>query len=150
MKNTTFPTPQDAESAFYEALESSNLEAMMEVWAEDEEVICVHPGGPRLAGLEQVRESWARMFGSGQRMRIHLSHQVVIPGMMLAVHSVHENIQLPGESRPRPPAIATNVYLRIGNGWRMIAHHASPAPQGVRLLVEARVEGPAEGPKVFH
>jgi hypothetical protein len=24
--------------------------------------------------------------------------------------------------------VATNVYLRTGAGWRMIAHHASPAP----------------------
>ena len=30
-----FPTPQDAEAAFYEALERADLEAMMAVWAED-------------------------------------------------------------------------------------------------------------------
>ena len=55
MKKTTFSTAQDCEAAFYEALEACDLEAMMEVWAEDEEVVCVHPGGPRLAGLQQVR-----------------------------------------------------------------------------------------------
>ncbi len=146
MKKTTFPTPQDAEAAFYDALESSNLEAMMEVWAEDEEVVCVHPGGSRLTGLEQVRESWTQLFGSGQQMKVRLTHQVVVAGMMVAVHSVHENIQLPGEARPRPPVIATNVYLRTENGWRMVAHHASPAPQGARLPVES----PADGPKVLH
>ena len=43
-----FPTPQDAESAFYEALERADLEQMMAVWSEDEEIVCVHPGGPRL------------------------------------------------------------------------------------------------------
>ena len=48
MKRSTFPTPQDAEAAFYEALERADLEAMMEVWAEDEEIVCVHPAGPRL------------------------------------------------------------------------------------------------------
>src|SRR5260370_305974 len=50
VKKSTFPTPQDAENAFYEALEAGELEAMMEVWAEDEEIVCVHPGGARLAG----------------------------------------------------------------------------------------------------
>ena len=43
------PTAQDAENAFYEALEHGDLEGMMAVWAEDEEIICVHPTGPRLS-----------------------------------------------------------------------------------------------------
>ena len=143
MKKSTFPTPQDAEAAFYEALEAADLDAMMEVWAEDEEIVCVHPGGPRLAGFEQVRGSWAQIFGSGQRLKVHISNQVVLSGMMLAIHSVHENILVQGESRSRAPITATNVYLRTGGGWRMILHHGSPAP------AEARV--PAESsPKILH
>jgi len=50
---------------------------------------------------------------------------------MLAVHSVFENFSLegaaPGDARPAP-IVATNVYLRTAAGWRMIVHHASPAP----------------------
>ena len=142
VKKSTFPTPQDAEAAFYEALEAGELEAMMEVWAEDEEVVCVHPGGARLAGYDQVRESWAQILGSGQRLKVHVSNQVVLSGMMLAIHSVHENILVQGESRSRPPVAVTNVYLRTGNGWRMILHHGSPAPQVPRA--------PAESPKILH
>jgi ketosteroid isomerase-like protein len=143
VKKSTFPTPQDAEAAFYEALEAADLDAMMEVWADDEEIVCVHPGGPRLAGFEQVRGSWAEIFGSGQRLKVHISNQVVLSGMMLAIHSVHENILVQGESRSRAPITATNVYLRTGKGWRMILHHGSPAP------AEARV--PAESsPKILH
>jgi len=44
------------------------------------------------------------------------------------VHSVHEVITVAGELRARAPVVATNVYLRTATGWRMIAHHASPAP----------------------
>ena len=142
MKKSTFPTPQDAEAAFYEALEAAELEAMMEVWAEDEEIVCVHPGGPRLAGFEQVRGSWAEIFGSGQQLKVHISNQVVLSGMMLAIHSVHENILVQGETRSRAPITATNVYLRTGGGWRMILHHGSPAPQMPRA--------PAESPKILH
>jgi ketosteroid isomerase-like protein len=143
MKRSTFPTPQDAETAFYEALERADLDAMMEVWAEDEEIVCVHPGGPRLNGYEQVRESWAQMFKSRQRLQVHLSHQMHVQGMMLSIHSVHENIAVAGEPKPRPPMVATNVYLRTGNGWRLLVHHASPAPA-------APAPPPAEGPKVLH
>ena len=142
MKKSTFPTSQDAEAAFYEALEAGDLEAMMEVWAEDEEVVCVHPGGPRLSGYDQVREGWAQLFGPGQRFKVHLSNQAVFSSMMLAVHSVHENILVQGEQRPRLPIAATNVYLRTGNGWRMVLHHGSPAPQPPRAGVDP--------PKILH
>ncbi|MBV8031590.1 MAG: nuclear transport factor 2 family protein [Betaproteobacteria bacterium] len=128
-----FPTAQDAENAFYEALESADLEAMMAVWAEDEEIVCIHPTGPRLAGQEQVRQSWAKIFSGGARNRVHVTHQVTLSGMMMEVHSVHENFALeddaPGRGDARPaPIVATNVYLRTAAGWRMIVHHASPAP----------------------
>jgi len=139
-----FPTAQDAENAFYEALERTDLEGMMAVWAEDEDIVCVHPGGPRLTGQDEVRESWARMFAAGGRARVHISQQVAISAMMLAVHSVHENFTVEGEAQPRAPIVATNVYLRTAAGWRMIVHHASP---GVVPPVPARREA---APKFLH
>jgi uncharacterized protein (TIGR02246 family) len=138
-----FPTAQDAENAFYEALERSDLEGMMQVWSEDEEIVCVHPAGQRLAGQEQVREAWRQMFAGGQHMRIQVTQQVAVTGMMIAVHSVHEVITVAGEQRPRPPVIATNVYLRTAAGWRMVVHHASPAPGPA-------AEPPAAAPKILH
>ncbi|MGH8706086.1 MAG: YybH family protein [Burkholderiales bacterium] len=143
MTSKIFPTAHDAESAFYEALERADLEAMMAVWAEDEEIVCVHPAGQRLTGAEQVRESWRQMFAGGSNLRVQIAQQVAIAGMMVAVHSVHENITVAGEKRPRPPVVATNVYLRTAAGWRMIVHHASPAPG-------APAEPAAEAPKILH
>lgn len=128
MSTKIFPTAQDAENAFYEALERGDLEGMMAVWAEDEEIICVHPGGPRLSGPDEVRASWARIFSGGAGPRVHITQQVALTAMMLAVHSVHENFTIEGDARAQVPVIATNVYLRTAAGWRMIVHHASPAP----------------------
>ena len=130
MSGKIFPTAQDAESAFYEALERCDLDGMMAVWAEDEEIVCVHPAGARLTGQDQVRESWAKMFAAGPRARLTIEQQVAISGMMLAVHSVFESFTLPAAKGPAQPApiVATNVYLRTAAGWRMIVHHASPAP----------------------
>ena len=131
MSGRIFPTAQDAENAFYEALEGADLEGMMAVWAEDEEIVCVHPTGPRLTGQDQVRRSWAEIFAGGARTRVHLTQQVVLSGMMLEVHSVQENFAAENESQgaARPaPIVATNVYLRTAAGWRMIVHHASPSP----------------------
>jgi uncharacterized protein (TIGR02246 family) len=128
-----FPTAQDAENAFYEALERCDLDGMMAVWAEDEEIVCVHPAGARLSGQDQVRESWAKMFAAGPHARVRVEQQVAISGMMLAVHSVFETFSIPGKvpgaaPQQQPPIVATNVYLRTAAGWRMIVHHASPAP----------------------
>ena len=144
MRPTAFPTPQDAENAFYEALERADLEAMMAVWAEDEEIVCVHPTGPRLAGHEQVRESWRRIFSGGGGTRLQVTQQVTTQAMMVAIHSVHESAPAAGNRKPAT-VVATNVYLRTAAGWRMILHHASHAPgqaEGARAA-----EAP---PKILH
>jgi len=138
-----FPTAQDAENAFYESLERGDLDLMMAVWAEDEDIVCVHPAGARIAGQEQVRDSWRRILASGQRLRVQVTQQVALTGMMVEVHSVHEVITVIGERVARPPMVATNVYLRTAAGWRMVVHHASPAPG-------APAELPADPPKLLH
>jgi ketosteroid isomerase-like protein len=149
LKKTTFLTPQEAETAFYEALERADLDAMMEIWSEDDEVSCIHPGGPRLTGYEQVRENWARIFRSRQRLQVQLSDQVIVSGMMFSVHSLHENILVrgaPGQAGGvRSIVVTTNVYMRSASGWRMVLHHGSPAPAPV-----VRREVPVEAPKVLH
>ena len=142
MATRIFPTAQDAEAAFYEALERADLELMMAVWSEDEDIVCVHPGGPRLAGQDQVRASWRQILAGGTRARVQVSQQVMIAGPMVAVHSVQENFSVPGETRPMPAVVATNVYLRTAAGWRMVAHHGSPAP--------GPAETPRDVPKILH
>ena len=146
MKKALYASPQDAESAFYDALTKADLDAMLAVWADDDDIYCVHPNGARIAGVEQVRESWRRIFSSGQTMRFQLRDQQYVQGMMLSVHSVYEHIIVTGEQRPRGPVVATNVYLRTERGWRMVAHHASPAPATAAVEPESR----RAAPKTLH
>jgi uncharacterized protein (TIGR02246 family) len=136
MKKTLFATPQDAEAAFYEAFMKNDLEAMMSVWADDDEIYCVHPHGPRLTGIARVRESWRQIFAGEQRLRFQVRQQHVIQAMMVSVHSVYEQITIAGESRARGCMAVTNVYTRTESGWRMIVHHASPAPETEEPAVE--------------
>jgi len=60
---------EQANAAFYRALESGVLERMEEVWAHDDWVRCVHPGWEMIVGWPRVRESWEMIFEGGQRMR---------------------------------------------------------------------------------
>lgn len=143
MPKPIFTTPQQAEEAFYEALEKADLEAMMAVWSDDDEVVCVHPGGPRLAGYATVRESWRQIFSGAQRLRVVTSQPVVIQGMLVAVHSLHESITVVGEEQYSAMTVTTNVYVRGALGWRMLVHHASPG--------QASAEMPGgDAPKTVH
>src|SRR5688572_11458286 len=146
MKKALFANPQDAETAFYDALTRSDLDAMMSVWADDDDIYCVHPNGARITGVENVRESWRQIFSGGQTLRFQLRDQQYVQGMMLSVHSVYEHIAVAGEPRSRAPVIATNIFLRTERGWRMVAHHASAAP----VAAEPEPRRPAGPPKTLH
>lgn len=128
MTSIIYASSTDCEVAFYRAFEKADLAAMMAVWAEDDEVICIHPGGPRLCGLDTVRESWRSIFAAGPGLRVGISHRVITATLQTAIHTLHENLSVPGEPRERAPILATNVYLRTERGWRMLLHHASPTP----------------------
>ena len=52
----------------------------MAVWADDDEVYCVHPNGARVTGVEQVRESWRQIFASGQRLSFRLREPALCRG----------------------------------------------------------------------
>ncbi len=127
-KKPIFTSPQEVEAAFYQALERGDLDAMMNVWSEDEEIVCVHPGGPRLNGYALVREGWRHIFEGGTRLKVQLLALSTVHAPFTAVHSVIEQISVIGQKHLAAPVVATNVYIRGALGWRMIVHHSSPVP----------------------
>lgn len=135
-----FATPQDVEAAFYEALERCDIEAMMAVWAEDEEVVCVHPGGPRLVGYTMIREAWQHVFANGRKLRVRLSQQTSVTTPFAMVSTLLEHIATVDNESMSAPVAATNIYVRGALGWRMVAHHASPVPP----------DSLGEAPRVLH
>ncbi|HXZ48426.1 MAG TPA: nuclear transport factor 2 family protein [Usitatibacter sp.] len=139
-RSRLYPTPDDAENAFYDAFERGDLAAMMAVWAEADDVVCVHPQGPRLVGFEAVRESWGQIFAGGSQVRIQVSETHRFDGPTVAVHSLVESLA-PAGGGASGSVHATNVYELTEGGWRMVVHHAS-------LLGEAAA--PDEPPAPAH
>jgi ketosteroid isomerase-like protein len=135
-----FATALDVETAFYEALERGDLEAMMSVWAEDEEIVCVLPAGPRLTGYTMVREAWRQLFEGGPRLHLRVSPQGVTQNPFTAVHNNIEELTVAGEGPAAAAIVATNIYIRGPLGWRLLVHHASPAPP----------DSIGEVPKILH
>ena len=125
---TIFTTPQDAATAFYRAFEAKHIDAMMAAWAEDEEIVCVHPGGPRLVGFDAVRVGWEQIFAGETKLLFRLEELVVLETVGMALQSAIEQVTVGDNPAPRGTAIASNVFLRTPSGWRIVLHHASPAP----------------------
>jgi ketosteroid isomerase-like protein len=122
-----FATPEDVETAFYEAIARADLVALMSVWADDEEIVCIHPTGQRLTGAEAIRDSWRGIFANNPRLMVRLSRGVRWNGMLLSVHNVVETLYIGDERKPHGPMLATNVFQRGASGWRLLAHHSSTA-----------------------
>jgi ketosteroid isomerase-like protein len=120
-----FTSPQDASLAFYQAFEAQDIDAMMSTWAEDEEIVCVHPGGPRVVGYEAVRSTWEQLFAGGAKLAFRLEHVVTLETVGLAMHSAVEHVYT-ADGTARGAAAATNIFMRTPTGWRMVCHHASP------------------------
>lgn len=140
-----YSTPDEAEQAFYQAFENADLTAMMQVWADDDTIACAHPMGKLLQGRATVRESWRQLFSGDQRMRFRVQHQQIRQSETLAIHSVLETIFLRGDNRPRPPIVATNVFVHTDQGWRIVLHHASPS-----VIDNTRAEAKESTPPSLH
>ena len=131
-------SPDEIEQQFYEALQRGDIERLMAVWSDDEDITCVHPGGPRVVGAGAIRAAFDSMFSNGtinarpEKVRRLQTHTC-------AVHSVLEQVRVMSAEGPQSAwVIATNVYVKGAQGWRLVAHHASPgSPREVQEIVEA-------------
>ncbi len=121
----------DVEAAFYEALQTGNLDQLMACWADEEEIVCVHPsGGPRLVGAAAIRASFENMFIQGT-ISAKPSRVRRVSSFGLAVHSVVEQVTvMTPDGIQEVWIVATNVYIKIAEGWRMVAHHATAGRNG--------------------
>ena len=119
----------ECEAAFYDALNRADVDALMALWADDDEIVCIHPGGGRLIGHAAIRASWSTILEHGGLhivpTQLHETHN-----LMSSVHTVIEGVA----AAAGEPAhlIASNVYVKTPKGWRIVLHHASvaagPAP----------------------
>jgi ketosteroid isomerase-like protein len=128
-----FDTPQDAEDAYYDAIESGDAEAMIRVWEASADIACLLPMTPLLQGPE-VPAMWQSMFGQGVAFDIQVRHLGWIMGDDLALHLIEERVAPPadaaGERPPQstPPVYASNLFRRGADGWRLVVHQNSPVP----------------------
>jgi uncharacterized protein (TIGR02246 family) len=136
-------SPDDIETQFYEALQSADITKLMAVWSDDDDIVCVLPGGPRVVGPRAIRASFEAVFANGGiPVRLEKVRRLQHPGA--AVHHLLVRVDVvTDEGTQTAWVIVTNVYLKTDQGWRLVAHHASPGTD--RELPEV-----GEIPSVLH
>ncbi|HLH29873.1 MAG TPA: nuclear transport factor 2 family protein, partial [Terriglobia bacterium] len=116
----------EANLKFYFALESLDIDLMDEVWATDASAICIHPNSERLAGWENIRNSWEQIFRNTTFMRIDVSEvSVEVQGQTAWVTCLESITTSNGDQMRRAHAYATNIFVFEDDRWLLVLHHAS-------------------------
>lgn len=120
-----------ANGAFYRAFAEGDFASMDALWAEREEVVCIHPGWPPVTGREDVMASWRGILANPPQPAVHpTDERVYLMGdaaMVVCFETIGEIF-----------LTATNMFLREDGTWRLIHHHAG--------ITEHRPRGAPAGP----
>jgi hypothetical protein len=130
-----------ANATFYRALETLDIEAMERLWVHDGWVRCVHPGRDALVGWPSVRASFAEIFALTEWIRVTPTAIDVLVFGELGVIACVENVTAKNEHDVGVAAAqATNIFRLTDYGWRMMHHHASPAPMHVTQAYDGNIQ----------
>ncbi|MFF7335231.1 nuclear transport factor 2 family protein [Streptomyces sp. NPDC090306] len=147
--HTDVEEAERANAAFYEAVEQGDFDTLSALWLTpsdlgvDEEyhdpadtgvVSCVHPGWPVLTGRGEILRSYALIMANTEYIQFFLTDVHVSVTGDTALVTCTENI-LSGGPAPEGDelgpligqlVVATNVFRRTSDGWKLWSHHGSP------------------------
>jgi hypothetical protein len=104
---------------FYSSFNHKDGDAMDAVWAQREDVSCIHPGWNVLRGRQPVVDSWRAILGNPNQPRIVIGGAEVT---MLGDAAVVVCRELVAGS----PLAATNVFVREDGAWKLMHHQSGP------------------------
>ena len=116
-----------ANEEFYRAFESLDIGEMDKIWAHQEYVTCIHPGWSMRVGWPMVRDSWVVIFNNIFSMSFSLTElQVQVAGDVAWVICTENIASRQADAIQHSRVVATNLYERMDEGWKIIHHHGSP------------------------
>jgi len=108
-----------ANDAFYTAFNSRDAMAMDALWAHHTAVTCIHPGWQALISRDEVMESWRAILGNPSTPSIICrGAQGVITGevgLVICYEVISGSV-----------LVASNVFVRESEAWRLVHHQAGP------------------------
>ena len=96
-----------------------------------------------LRNARAIRAAFEAIFANGTiAVRAEKVHRV--RSLDASVHSVIEQVTLRAQGQEQSGwVMATNAYIKTAQGWRMVAHHASPGTRDEPVEI-------VEAPSVLH
>jgi ketosteroid isomerase-like protein len=102
---------------FYRAFAARDVPAMDALWARQAPVACLHPGWTALTDRDAIMGSWMGILSNPDAPRIAcFDEQVFLYGDVALVLCEEE---LEGGT-----LVASNLFVRENNEWRIAHHHA--------------------------
>jgi len=117
-----------ANAGLYAAFETADVDAMQDVWDDVDPgaLVCVHPGWPMLRGRSAVLRSWSAVMAGTEYIQFFLTDVHVTVVGDSAVVTCTENVLTSADVGENASVVATNVFVRRPDGWRLQVHHGSP------------------------
>lgn len=113
MTSQIAPTPADVVQAQLDAYDNGDIEAFLATYAPDI-AIFDHPSTLKLAGHEQMREVYSRLFASAPELKTHISQRISIGAFVID----HETVTGTADGVPR--SVVAMYEVRdglIANVW---------------------------------
>ncbi len=132
--------PLATHRAFYDAVETGDVDLMASLWADDPDTFCVHPGAMPVRGTPAVLRSWTVLMANVGYIQFFLTDQVVttLPRTgsdpVAVVITCTENILSGDETSGDQTftggkAVCTSTLIRDASGWKFWSRHASPVAE---------------------
>lgn len=132
-KRSVFTSPAEVEQYFYEALREADLAKLMQTWADDDDIVCIHPNGERLVGAQAIQASWKEILEKGP-LSIEARTPVIFHNGMTVIHTlIEKHYFATTHGQKEVLCYVTNIFHKNRTGWHLILHHASLAPADVIL-----------------
>jgi uncharacterized protein (TIGR02246 family) len=122
---------EEVNADFYGAFERGDLDAMTQIWLDDPDTVCIHPGNTPLRGASAITRSWALIMANATYIQFFLTDVETTIHEDVASVTCTENVLTADEHTDESSfigarAVATNVFVRTDDTWRLWIHHASP------------------------
>jgi ketosteroid isomerase-like protein len=120
-----------ANAELYLAIEAGDVDRLAAMWDTADDIVCVHPGWPAVTGRSRVLRSWAVIMANTAYIQFFSTEvDVAVDGDVAIVTCEHGLLARSDEADTgfgeTARVVASNVFRRRPDGWRLWSHHASP------------------------
>lgn len=120
-----------ANAELYAAIEAGDSDRIAAMWDDADDLVCVHPGWPAVVGRSRVLRSWAVILANTAYIQFFATGtDVAVDGDVAIVTCEYGVLARTDDADTgfgeTARVVASNVFRRTANGWRLWSHHASP------------------------